>query len=67
MSLEQKLKDPSAYKGKVSSLLGEKPKTSLKGEGYLSINDSFSKGTYQDYVLDTDAAGSTTDDTSYKP
>ena len=56
MSLEQKLGDKMAYKGKVTSLLGTLPKGALKDPKTLPVNSSFEKGRYQDYVLDTEKA-----------
>lgn len=64
MSLEQKLYDENAYKGKVTSLLGTLPKGALKDAEVKDLNNTFSKGRYQDYVLDIDAAGEATDATN---
>lgn len=61
MSLKAKLTDPNAYKGKVTSLLGTLPNSALKDAKTISVNDTFEKGRYQDYVLD--AAGGRTDST----
>jgi len=56
MSLKAKLTDPNAYKGTVTSLLGTLPKTALKDADTVILNDTFGKGRYQDYVLDTEKA-----------
>jgi len=61
MSLKAKLTDPNAYNGKVTSLLGTLPKGALKDSKTMSVNNTFEKGRYQDYVLD--AAGSRSDNT----
>ena len=56
MNLEQKLGDKMSYKGKVTSLLGALPQGALKDPKTLPLNNSFEKGRYQDYVLDTEKA-----------
>jgi len=61
MSLKAKLTDPNAYNGKVTSLLGTLPNGALKDAPTVAVNDTFSKGRYQDYVLD--AAGERIDTT----
>ncbi len=53
MAIKEKFeKDGSTF----NELAGTIPTTALKDSKTLSVNDSFSKGRYQDYILDTDKA-----------
>jgi len=40
----------------LNSLKGTLPKTALKDSNTVNLNDTFGKGRYQDYVLDTEKA-----------
>lgn len=40
----------------LNSLKGGLPTTSLKAGDIIPVNNTFSKGQYRDYVLDTDKA-----------
>jgi hypothetical protein len=40
----------------MTPLRGEKPAAPLKGNGVIPINNTFEKGTYQDYIVDTPRA-----------
>ena len=40
----------------LTPLRGEKPGAPLKGNGTIPVNNTFERGTYQDYVVDTPRA-----------
>lgn len=40
----------------LNPLKGTQPEAALKDAATLPVNDSFSKGKYQSYILDTDRA-----------
>lgn len=40
----------------LNPLKGTLPKAALKDAGTVNLNDTFGKGRYQDYVLDTEKA-----------
>ena len=44
----------------LTPLRGEQPSAPLKGNGVISINNTFQDGTYQDYVVDTPRASDIT-------
>lgn len=52
------LKDKFEAEGSVlTPLKGNKPKSSLyQTKGLIPVNNTFSKGTYQDYVVNVDRA-----------
>jgi hypothetical protein len=51
MNLKSRLE--SENKTSKYSLNGKVPTTSLNGVGYLPLNDTFGKGTYQNYLVTT--------------
>lgn len=44
----------------LTPLRGETPSAPLKGNGVIPINNTFEKGQYRDYVVDTPRASDTT-------
>jgi hypothetical protein len=52
MSLEEKLYDVNAYKGKVTSLLGTLPTTALRDGNTIPLNQTFKGGTYAGNIPD---------------
>lgn len=55
------LKDKFESNGSsLNPLKGAKPTTSLSDGATIPVNDTFSKGQYRDYVLDTDKASDIT-------
>ena len=44
----------------LTPLKGEKPSAPLKGNGVIPINNTFEKGQYRDYIVDTPRASDTT-------
>lgn len=47
----------------LTPLRGEQPSAPLKGNGVIPVNNTFEKGTYQDYVLDVPKASDATGNT----
>jgi|TARA_R110000822_G_scaffold71518_4_gene172411 hypothetical protein len=44
----------------LTPLRGEKPSAPLKGNGVIPVNDTFSQGTYEDFVSDAPRVVDTT-------
>ena len=57
MSLLNKLETEGSQ---LTPLKGNKPKSSLKGTGTIPVNNTFSKGTYTDFVSGAPRATDTT-------
>ena len=53
MDLKSKLESKEDSITSKYGLKGQTPKGPLNGVGYLPLNDTFSQGTYQDYLVKT--------------